>query len=513
MKNITATILTLAMLASLTACGENSDTPATTTAPADTTTTTTTTAPVTETVDIEALLEGYTLHQMTSEELEAFRKTFPEDSALGKIAIEVTDYDGLYLLIEDEGITENNDGGYDRAKVRRVICGDVVQDCDITFAFGPYRFDLIKTDEYTVVGNQGYSSHFIVFGEDSCGEIPFSYGRDGACPWLKEENGQLCYRIENPIITKTFGDLRKILDTVTSEDEWRYEWGTVSLDGNNVIFTKTKEQSMRDDDFLRDLFVPGDQFETLEELLEYNRLKAEPFDVNAFIADATVYEVTTEKVSYQKPYMDLEKLDISKRSERIALRFTDAEGLTILMEIADDGYYYDKHIFNDNISVSIDEDRFAYGQRGFFVGYNNGVTIVQDGENPYVKYHIFKGTDYEVLENDATESGYALDIYLSNDNEWIYSKGDWKYHTALSISGLIDVYESEDDFYCEHGWVSFVNGKVMFEQEYTMTIGEYYKSDSFTYRESKEKYDAETFAEYAELYRQFVSEGRENEFY
>ena len=51
MKNITATILTLAMLLSLTACGGNNDTPATTTATAATTTANTTPATTTATAD------------------------------------------------------------------------------------------------------------------------------------------------------------------------------------------------------------------------------------------------------------------------------------------------------------------------------------------------------------------------------------------------------------------------------------------------------------------------------
>lgn len=276
MKNLTAMILAIAMLCAV-SCKVNTTTPAETTATTTTVgsdapiappETTETTAPV-EDVDIPSLLEGYTLHELSSDELESFRAGFPEDSALGKLAVKVTDYDELYLLMEDEGVIDGD--AYERAKVQRVICGDTVQDCNITFVFGPSGLGLLKTDEYTVVSHCWYFSYHYIFHKDGCVYIPADYGRDGASLWLSVEDGKLCYKLENPIITNTFGDYGKILDSVTSEDEWRYEWGTVSLDGDRVVLSKTKEQTMGDDNFLRDLFAYGSQFETLEELLEYNR--------------------------------------------------------------------------------------------------------------------------------------------------------------------------------------------------------------------------------------------------
>ena len=50
--------------------------------------------------------------------------------------------------------------------------------------------------------------------------------------------------------------------------------------------------------------------------------------------------------------------------------------------------------------------------------------------------------------------------------------------------------------------------------ESSMTFGEYCKTDNVWHtKELFEKYGVDSFGELAELYRQYVSEGRENEFF
>ncbi|MBQ7827017.1 MAG: hypothetical protein IJ386_01995 [Clostridia bacterium] len=297
MKRITSFLLILAMLA-VVSCGGNTKDPVQTTDGSTATTAGTTVGDdVPPEVDIPLLLEGYTRHDLSSHELGGFRNSFPTDYALDKIAIEVTDYDELYLLIEDTGAVDGNVYHRDRAKIHRIICGNAMQDCDIPFAIGPEEYDLIKTDEYTVVGNRETNgSFYYIFSESECVYMPAGSGRDGSSPILYLEEGVLKYRTVNPKYVWVQTPL-SMLDVVESEDDWKTEWGTVVVENGEVILTKTDEESVKEDYDIRKIFdemkagtskeytMPNELHwvTNFDRLMEYNKAKANlpEFDINS----------------------------------------------------------------------------------------------------------------------------------------------------------------------------------------------------------------------------------------
>ncbi|MBE6709117.1 MAG: hypothetical protein E7578_07750 [Ruminococcaceae bacterium] len=254
--------------------------------------------------------------------------------------------------------------------------------------------------------------------------------------------------------------------------------------------------------------------EETEEATEETTTDVDSFDVEGFLNECTVYDVTTERESYLQPLKELQELDDFQKPEKIALRFTDAEGLVLFMEISPDQYVYSvKYITNGNVSVSMNtEDKFFYMQRGFFVKYCSDVIIVQNGEEAFSDYYVFKDDRYTIIENYANVSGYTLDIIKSDAGEFLYYKYNWKYAKPKYLGGLVDAYESDADFYRENGKMSVENGEVIFDAEDVMTVGEWYQSDFFPYKNYRDKHGAETFREFAEIFKQYVSEGRENEF-
>ena len=238
----------------------------------------------------------------------------------------------------------------------------------------------------------------------------------------------------------------------------------------------------------------------------------EPFDADAFLADCIVYEVTTE--NYRQPYKDLEKLNVSDKPAKIALRFTDAEGLVAYMNQADLGYYYITHLQKNSLDVPLSINYgLSYGNNGFSISHESGITIIEltGGLHVFSRYHIIKGEEYNFISNTAAESGYALYVSVDDNGELSYRKHNEKYHRHSPLEKLLAC-ESEDDFYCEDGTLYFENGTAVYVAESSMTLGEYFNSDNFDLKRFRDKYGVKSFGELAELYKQYLSEGRESEF-
>lgn len=241
---------------------------------------------------------------------------------------------------------------------------------------------------------------------------------------------------------------------------------------------------------------------------------AEPFDVDAFLADCTVYEVTTETIT--APLDELIKMSDFEKPTKIALRFTDAEGLTICMDSAESDYgihyYYVKYIFNGVVDIPVFSNKqFEYRYVGFEVRHKNGTTIIEnsDGHGGYVTDYIIKDNEYYILENDATETGYSLSVYFESVGGLGYTKTASKYHVN-SFEAFLMAYESDEDFYMEYGSVAFENGEIIFVANETITIGEgrpFSVIDKYY-----EKYGVGSLSELVEIYKQYLAEGRQTEF-
>jgi len=208
-------------------------------------------------------------------------------------------------------------------------------------------------------------------------------------------------------------------------------------------------------------------------------------------------------------------MDDSERPDKIALNFTDPEGLVVLLkhDKEDSGYYYVKHIFKDNVHISVpDESNFAYLQISFHVERINDTIMIKNGVDVYEEFYFIDGNECLVIKNDAVESGYELSVIVE-DGEFRYSKTNWKYYTPQTFEGIVEAYESDKDFYHELGTLAIEGGKVTFVPETTRTFGEWYQSDLNSFRNYRDKYQAKTFTELKAIYEQYAKEGRKMEFF
>jgi len=238
----------------------------------------------------------------------------------------------------------------------------------------------------------------------------------------------------------------------------------------------------------------------------------ETFDVDAFLADATVYDVTTDTAT--DPLKELDKMSDADKPKKIALRFTDAEGLTAYMEQSELGSYFITHLQKNSLDVPLSEnDGLYYGNNGVSFSHKSGTTIIEiaGGLHVFSNYHIIKGEEYNLIKNTAAKSGYALYVSMDDSGELTYRKYNEKYHRYSSEEILL-AYESDDDFYNENGTLYFENGTAVYEAESSMTIGEYFNSDNFELKAPRDRYGVKSMSELAELYRQYVSEGKQREF-
>ena len=243
----------------------------------------------------------------------------------------------------------------------------------------------------------------------------------------------------------------------------------------------------------------------------------EVFDVDTFLSDCTVYEVTTDTAT--DPLNVLDKMSEADKPEKIALRFTDAEGLTVLAELADEtelGYQYSiKRAITENVEV-VFKSGFVYYGHSFFVQKTDDTIIIQDstlgGKKNCTEYHIIKGNEYHSVLNRFNEDGYVLSLHTSN-GEVTYSKDSIQYYYAKqSFPSLADAYVSEDDFYSEYGTVNFENGKIKYTVETASTIGDLLSGET-VYKEYAKRFKVNTFGDLVGIYKQYKAENRENEFW
>lgn len=239
-------------------------------------------------------------------------------------------------------------------------------------------------------------------------------------------------------------------------------------------------------------------------------------DPDAFLEECTVYEVTSDMSSYHAPYKELQKMDDADKPEKIALRFTDIGGLTILMELVRKeswSNYCVKHIFNNDIDILVtDETEFIYQERTFWLENCADITIINCGYEYDTLYYIINGNKYDKIRNNALETDYVLEFF-ENETEIIYKKTDFQFYKTNNFPDLVEVYESNDDFYSERGRLVFENGEAVLIPESTMSYGEWYQADEYNWKHLRDRYGAGDFAELAEIYRQYESEGRGLEFF
>jgi len=236
--------------------------------------------------------------------------------------------------------------------------------------------------------------------------------------------------------------------------------------------------------------------------------EAEPIDPEEFLKDCVVYDVTME--SYLDRFYEIDDMDESEKPKRIALRFTDAEELMLLVET---DWYNVRYIINDKLTISTSSrGNFYLDKRGRLpVEYRDGITIVSHcGDyNIFADYYIMCNNQYYYIEN---ESGYTLEISLTDEGEIKYYKQNRKF-VVNNMDALIMAYESDDDFYSEEGLLSFENGEIKYKAETVKTFGESGWSNDSAFADLYKKHGVTTFAELKAVYEKLMEEGRISEFY
>jgi len=239
-----------------------------------------------------------------------------------------------------------------------------------------------------------------------------------------------------------------------------------------------------------------------------------PVDLDALLEGYTVYDVTMD--SYESFVKGLTELDKSERPEKIALKFTDLEGLMLLVEPiwTLDDYYPVLHIRKGDVDINVENNNYFRLDGPMSIEHKNGTImfIAGSGSGDYTKYYIIQNNEYYILENEPWEDGYRLDIILSDNGEFAYSKLNTKYFVRDPVS-LIIAYESDDDFYDEEGRVSFENGEAAFVTETVRTFGESGWSANEHIVKFYEIHGVTSIAELKAVYEQLLEEGRTSEFY
>ena len=234
---ITSVAIALAMLASLTACGGNSDTPVTTTttttATADTTTTITeTTAPVEEeTVDIEALLEGYTVYEAVTTSYDDVVNSAAADNIGNHFAIRFTDVPNCAIVFKSNMIGDK--GAYEIKPITAYAFG---QTLDLTFdGHTLYGYDngflFATTSDMICVGM--YPSCYLVSRND----VVLLDGSDDVIYYIEKTLDEFSYSKWSKayqVGQQAFGELAK---AYVSDNDFVCEFGRIvsTVDGISLV--------------------------------------------------------------------------------------------------------------------------------------------------------------------------------------------------------------------------------------------------------------------------------------
>ncbi|MBE6709115.1 MAG: hypothetical protein E7578_07740 [Ruminococcaceae bacterium] len=253
---------------------------------------------------------------------------------------------------------------------------------------------------------------------------------------------------------------------------------------------------------------------TVEEETEETTADEGSFDIEELLAECTVYDVTTETLT--EPLGKLMDMRDTDKPKKVALRVNDIDDLLFFMEYGLSEYnthtYYITRIFSGTVEIVIPNQQFEYNYVGFNANHKGGTTIIENsnGHGTYGQYYVIRESKYFLIENSASESNVALYLNMAEDGEVTYKKIAAKYHVN-NFEAFLMAYESDDDFYEEYGSVVFENEEAIFVPIEIVTVG---NDDTWSIAINSffEKYGVDSIGELAELYKQYVAEGREREF-
>jgi len=469
-------------------------------------------------VSIDKIIDGLTIHSLASSELEDFRYSFAEDMALGVFVVEVTDRPGMYLIIEDAGVSDNGES-YNRASVKRVICDGVVQDCDLPFVFGPSGFSLFFTDEYTVVGRRWHESYYYIFCEGEWLYVPSGSGKEGSSPQLYIKDGSIKYIASNPKYTmaQTFYDILSVVDNL---NDWDEELGSVFVRDGKVYFEAEEERPLNilypvseiieDFEKLKGNVIEHDgdiydfsRFKTIEELLEYNYFKAHP---DEFLKTMPVYEISYEKNCSidafdrygAEEYSKFERGD--DFNEFFALRFREYPDIYLIVEVVQkngiESVYHQRYlhgVIRNGKTLIVSGD--FYGP-AIFVDITEDFVCVSgraSGIGEMIYFH--NGGVESFLSSDIGDWGHIVQLHESNNNvQYVF----FSYQYPRQSAGLHFSYTSPDDRFYDTGTVQLVNGRIQYITEISYTIGTWYDTQT----ELKERSGCSNVDEFMKWYKE-----------
>ena len=270
--------------------------------------------------------------------------------------------------------------------------------------------------------------------------------------------------------------------------------------------------------------VPPETTETTTTVTEETTAPVEvPFDVDAFLADATVYEVTTgsvmytmnaedsdnsyevEKKEYHIPFVKFEERREKGEqfSEKIALRFTDLNNLTILVDMytSETGFYQEiTNIITTNYAVACSEP-LEYSERSFSVVVSDDIVVLPG--NYQTDTYLISETGYINIPTvrDEGNSKSKINVFVY-ENTLRYNYINTLFSNIVSLGGeLTDMYNSEDDLYAEYGKVLLKDGVPCLEMTSKTTIGEWYQSENFPYAKIRDKYGFATLKDMANRFK------------
>ena len=281
---ITSVAITLAMLASLTACGGNNDTPATTTATADTTTVgqglapaeTTdiaTTAPVEDSVDIEALLEGipvYDIHYVPDTFLDEFENVCEEKLSEYSgnailFACRFVEYPDVAIVGQ---ITEIN--GYKYRGINSVIWkGERYYTPE--YCSGP-GFDAYITDDFIAIDSTGSATgmaYFIYEGGVEYHDYPKIL--NNSFPTFTMKDGKMRYScISDQYYVASNQVFAEFYTNYAGHDDYYGSSGTVELVNGKIEYVEESSSTL--EEWYADHPYRNQYGDTLDEFLESIRV-------------------------------------------------------------------------------------------------------------------------------------------------------------------------------------------------------------------------------------------------
>ena len=146
----------------------------------------------------------------------------------------------------------------------------------------------------------------------------------------------------------------------------------------------------------------------------------------------------------------------------------------------------------------------AYLERSFCI-YQNiptdqiiiGNMYVETFTEPRIARWLYITPDFvDFIENTPEIDGYEITFY-HEDGKMMYKKTNTQYLYIIQASNLLaNAFISVDDFFMETGIVTNSDDQIIYNPIKSYTVGEWYLSDDFYFKEEREKFNAATIDEY-----------------